>query len=344
MGNRAVITTRERKVGLYLHWNGGRDTVEPLLRYCELQGYRPPSDDDYGWARLAQVVGNFFGGALSVGVGSYTTDVRMDPGDNGIYVIDGWRIAERLRAERREDGPPRVVRFAEGREEQRCHGFDEMLRAFDEAMPERLRLGEFLESVEVPVGELRVGDEVWLRGVDGSWGSYPRRRVRPAGVQQDPRPGRDPRRHGEDRVPRPALRRPLRPRRGLLLELQQLRPRRHGEDQATSRGRLAPRGRPSARPGGRPFARRPDPPRASPTPPDPPAPPRSLHPRREPGAPSRAAKTFRAGGALPRRAEAQALRVSLPPLRGRPNPGGDRATRRGEGPGRNDQGGQRWRI
>ena len=108
MGNRAVITTRERKVGLYLHWNGGRDTVEPLLRYCELQGYRPPSDDDYGWARLAQVVGNFFGGALSVGVGAYTTDVRMDPGDNGVYVIDGWRIAERLRAERREDGPPRA--------------------------------------------------------------------------------------------------------------------------------------------------------------------------------------------------------------------------------------------
>ena len=173
MGNRAVITTRERKVGLYLHWNGGRDTVEPLLRYCELQGYRPPSEDDYGWARLAQVVGNFFGGALSVGVGSYTTDVRMDPGDNGVYVIDGWRIAERLRAERREGGPPRVVLFAEGREGQRCHGFDEMLRAFDEAMPERLRLGEFLDAVEVPVGELRVGDEVWLRGVDGSWGSYP---------------------------------------------------------------------------------------------------------------------------------------------------------------------------
>ena len=39
MGNRAVITTPERKVGLYIHWNGGRDTIEPLLRYCELKGY-----------------------------------------------------------------------------------------------------------------------------------------------------------------------------------------------------------------------------------------------------------------------------------------------------------------
>lgn len=80
MGNRAIITTQERKIGLYLHWNGGRDTVEPLLRYCELQGYRPPSSDSYGWARIRQVVGNFFGGTLSVGIGPYTDDVGMDPG------------------------------------------------------------------------------------------------------------------------------------------------------------------------------------------------------------------------------------------------------------------------
>ena len=54
MGNRAVITTPERKIGLYLHWNGGRDTVEPLLRYCDLKGYRAPGSDSYGWARLCQ--------------------------------------------------------------------------------------------------------------------------------------------------------------------------------------------------------------------------------------------------------------------------------------------------
>lgn len=53
MGNRAVITTPERKVGVYLHWNGGRDTVEPLLKYCELQGYRAPSSDEYGFARAS---------------------------------------------------------------------------------------------------------------------------------------------------------------------------------------------------------------------------------------------------------------------------------------------------
>lgn len=33
MGNRAVITTPDKKMGVYLHWNGGRDSVEPY-RVC----------------------------------------------------------------------------------------------------------------------------------------------------------------------------------------------------------------------------------------------------------------------------------------------------------------------
>lgn len=28
MGNRAVITTEEKQIGVYLHWNGGRDSVQ----------------------------------------------------------------------------------------------------------------------------------------------------------------------------------------------------------------------------------------------------------------------------------------------------------------------------
>lgn len=66
MGNRAVITTREDwkcgGVGIYLHWNGGRDSVNAFLKYCELKGYRPPEKDCYGWASLAKVISNFFGG------------------------------------------------------------------------------------------------------------------------------------------------------------------------------------------------------------------------------------------------------------------------------------------
>ena len=85
MGNRAIITTPERKVGLYVHWNGGRDTIEPLLRYCELKGYRDPAKDDYGWARMAQVLGNFFDGTnwfgnsgVTIAGPRYTTQTLID--------------------------------------------------------------------------------------------------------------------------------------------------------------------------------------------------------------------------------------------------------------------------
>ena len=31
MGNRAVITTSKKDLGLYLHWNGGRDSIEAFF-------------------------------------------------------------------------------------------------------------------------------------------------------------------------------------------------------------------------------------------------------------------------------------------------------------------------
>lgn len=172
MGNRAVITTKERKIGLYLHWNGGRDTVEPLLKYCELQGYRPPSQDCYGWARMCQVMGNFFGGSLSLGIGAYTTDRQMDPGDNGVYVIEDWRIADHLRTEYDADWNPIGMRSFEPSEEEDWHKFNEMLHAFDEAMPEGLRLGDFLDAPEIPTSEVRLGDKVWMRSAR-AWGHLP---------------------------------------------------------------------------------------------------------------------------------------------------------------------------
>lgn len=173
MGNRAVITTVDRKIGLYVHWNGGRDTIQPLLKYCELKGFRPPSSDSYGWARLCQVLGNFFGGTLSVGIGPYTTDRRMDPGDNGIYVIDGWRIVERLTTDYDEDfNAVGMIPYPES-QEQSEYGFDKMLKAFDECMPEEERLGVYLDSVEIPVSELKLGDMVWMRGGDDKLEAYP---------------------------------------------------------------------------------------------------------------------------------------------------------------------------
>lgn len=161
MGNRAVITTPEKELGLYLHWNGGRDTVEPLLKYCELQGYRPPSVDSYGWARMAQVVGNFFGGGLSVGVDIYKH--LGDQGDNGVYIIDGWQIVDRYHCVR--DGQYCVIgeRSIRPDEEQREYDFHHMLHEFDNSMPLALRLGAFLDAKEVATQDIKVGDRVWIR-------------------------------------------------------------------------------------------------------------------------------------------------------------------------------------
>ena len=94
MGNRAVITTRDKKLGVYLHWNGGRDSVEGFLQYCKLKGYRCPENDCYGWARLCQVIGNFFGGDCSVGIDLYNR-LDLNNGDNGVYIIENWEIVDR---------------------------------------------------------------------------------------------------------------------------------------------------------------------------------------------------------------------------------------------------------
>lgn len=94
MGNRAVITTKEKKIGVYLHWNGGRDSVTAFLTYCKMKGYRTPESDNYGWARLCQVIGNFFGGECSIGIDEYDV-LDTDNGDNGVYIIENWEIVDR---------------------------------------------------------------------------------------------------------------------------------------------------------------------------------------------------------------------------------------------------------
>ena len=98
MGNRAVITTRENfnndGVGVYLHLNGGRDSVQAFLTYCKMKGYREPTSDNYGWARLCQVIGNFFGGSTSIGI-DVCNNLDCDNWDNGTYIIDGWDIVDR---------------------------------------------------------------------------------------------------------------------------------------------------------------------------------------------------------------------------------------------------------
>lgn len=136
MGNRAVITTKDKKIGVYLHWNGGRDSVEAFLKYCELKGYRTPDSDCYGWARLCQVIGNFFGGSTSIGIDQYNR-LDTDNGDNGVYIIEGWEIVDRLY----HDWP-----------EQHEYKLTEMLKQINDAQPKDEQLPvEEIEKLDYPL-------------------------------------------------------------------------------------------------------------------------------------------------------------------------------------------------
>ena len=59
-----------------------------------MYGYRCPEYDNYGWARLCQVISNFFGGELSVGIDIYNKLDRGN-GDNGVYIIKNWEIIDK---------------------------------------------------------------------------------------------------------------------------------------------------------------------------------------------------------------------------------------------------------
>lgn len=148
MGNRAVITTKENfrnnGIGIYVHWNGGRDSVEAFLKYCELKGYGSPEKDDCGFARLTQVIANFFGGTDTVIVDTlYRLD--RDNGDNGVYIIEDWKI---------------VDRFFMRNDEQDSYELDEMLLLIDSKMPEEEQIRNLILSKEIPVSELKLGDTI----------------------------------------------------------------------------------------------------------------------------------------------------------------------------------------
>lgn len=99
MGNRAVITASTSKtkgVGIYVHWNGGPESVLAFLDVARERGYRDPADDEsYAMARLCQVICEFFGGDSSVGIGQLD-ELDCDNYDNGVYVIGkGWTVVDR---------------------------------------------------------------------------------------------------------------------------------------------------------------------------------------------------------------------------------------------------------
>lgn len=129
MGNRAVITRSKdlKGVGIYLHWNGGRDSVEAFLAYCNLKGYRG-YDEEYGMAMLVNVMTNFFEEGLSCGIG-IAEKMDCDNHDNGVFFIgDEWNIVGR--------------KFCNSYQEQIFYDLRKMIKSIDEKQPEKMRLTE----------------------------------------------------------------------------------------------------------------------------------------------------------------------------------------------------------
>lgn len=153
MGNRAILKPIESRIGVYLHWNGGIDSVTAFLEYCKLKQFRPfggEHADGYGIARFCQVVGNYFGGASSLALCVTSgTEKEAEYLDNGIYIIDGWDIVKTVGGRNKES-----------------YDLTEMLIAIDEAQPPKEQLGkDYITADEVLISEIKVGDKVfWHEG------------------------------------------------------------------------------------------------------------------------------------------------------------------------------------
>lgn len=161
MGNRAVITwgsveNYQTKVGVYLHWNGGKTSVESFLNYCRLKGYPEPDKDSYGLARFIQVVTNFFGGSLSVDV-NLCVNLDCNNYDNGLYLCKGWEIVDHL--------------FTEPHQDQ--YDPQEFIKSIDESMPAHEQLGNLLNAYQVAFEDLKIGDHVFVKDFEGRISELP---------------------------------------------------------------------------------------------------------------------------------------------------------------------------
>lgn len=104
MGNRCLITNKNKKIAIYQHWNGGRDTIEPLLRVAEYEFQKNPYKfgcDEF--KAVLDVSKKVFDGKEC----DYERNQNI-ASDNGVYVVEEFKIIERLNnrySEQREHNP-----------------------------------------------------------------------------------------------------------------------------------------------------------------------------------------------------------------------------------------------
>ena len=140
MSNSAIIRFKDNYFcEVYLHWNGGVESVVGFLKYCELKGYR---DGDF--ARFIQVVGNFFGGGNTIYLEKFNSNIDTD---NGIYLVHNWKIVNKkvdknILTKQSFKELFRIINSTQRKEEQ---------------LPEKL-----FDCKEVSVDDLKIGDTVFM--------------------------------------------------------------------------------------------------------------------------------------------------------------------------------------
>ena len=111
MGNRAVITfsTANNAPSIYLHWNGGRASVEGFLTAARQLGLRhapTPQAQADALDNIAEMLARYFF-RCNVGMNVYRlhfAGADRDNGDNGTYVLDqDLQIFARLHHKRGEE-------------------------------------------------------------------------------------------------------------------------------------------------------------------------------------------------------------------------------------------------
>lgn len=143
MSNSGIIMFEDNKeLGLYLHWNGGRDSVEAFLKYCKLT--KKTGGFQCGMLSLAQVIKNW-----SIELGNIIVNPFNHNSDNGIYIVDKkWNIIDR----KKFNGI-----------EQNEYNLEEFLKDLDKSQPTDYQLGEeYFKGNFVNRKDIEIGDEVFI--------------------------------------------------------------------------------------------------------------------------------------------------------------------------------------
>lgn len=154
MGNRAnvvFVAGEHISPAIYLHWNGGPESVYAFL--AELNRRNVRADGEYEAARFCQVVGDLFDDAQRTGLSLGITngpkeitpeaiaEVHTDAGDNGFYIVNRTTDPMSMRRFRmRYDGKVTMVELSpaeveaewrEARNDPYAREFEEFFLALD---------------------------------------------------------------------------------------------------------------------------------------------------------------------------------------------------------------------